>query len=225
MAAMALWAFDRERLAGGACLVGVDEVGRGPLAGPVVAGAVRLEKVFYEWDGAAGFAEGVTDSKRLSGPQRRGILERCTTVRERGWMQVGIGVATVEEIEVWNIAGATRLAMQRALGRVLAGEPGSLWGAADGGRCILIDGLALRDFPYEHEGLVKGDGLSLAVALASIHAKEWRDAEMAELGIEYPYYGFERNKGYGTAEHREALLRWGPCAVHRRRFLRKLLGE
>ena len=218
--------FDRRRLRGGCdALIGIDEVGRGALAGPVVAAAVRLEKAFYRSAAVRRHARKVTDSKQLSAKQRREVVDIFREIEAAGILRVAYGSADVAEIERHNIVGATRLAMGRAVAELMPTGAESLWHetSAAGRVHVLIDGRPLRGFACEHEAVVGGDARSLAIALASIHAKEWRDALLLELDERYPGYGFARHKGYGTAEHRAAIRRAGPCCLHRPRFLTKLL--
>ncbi|GAB4267300.1 MAG: ribonuclease HII [Deferrisomatales bacterium] len=174
---------------------GVDEVGRGPLAGPVVAAAVVFPP--------GGGVEGLGDSKTLS-PARRAAL--VPAIREAA-LGVGIGTASPREIDRLNILRASLLAMERAL-EELAVQPDFL----------LVDGTHRVASPLPQCPLVRGDARSLAVAAASIVAKEHRDALMVEYGRAYPGYGFEEHKGYPTRAHREALRRLGPCPIHRRSF-------
>lgn len=176
-------------------MAGVDEVGRGPLAGPVITAAVIL-------DPARPIA-GLRDSKALA-PARRETLARL--VRE-GALAWALGRAEVEEIDRWNILQATLLAMERA---VLA-----LPVAPDR---VLVDGNRCPRVPYPVEAIVGGDGLIDAISAASIVAKVARDAEMVELEARYPGYGLAGHKGYPTREHLEALVRLGPAPVHRRSF-------
>jgi len=176
---------------------GVDEVGRGPLAGPVVACAVVLPEGLW--------IEGVRDSKKLTATRReaycREILDRVPPG------DVALGAASVREIDRYNILGATRRAVRRAL-------------AALGERHdhLVIDGLPMKGIP-EHDAVVGGDDAVHSIACASVVAKVVRDDLMARLARRYPNYGWERNAGYGTAEHREALRAHGPTAHHRRSFL------
>ncbi|SDE69015.1 ribonuclease HII [Limimaricola pyoseonensis] len=174
---------------------GVDEVGRGPLAGPVTAAAVVLDP--------DRIPEGLDDSKKLS-PRRRAALAR----EIMAVADVCIAHASVEEIETHNILRAAHLAMTRAVAGLEAPP------------ChVLIDGnMAPRGFPHPCETLVGGDGRSLSIAAASIVAKVARDAVMAELARAHPGYGWERNSGYGTAQHRAALLDLGVTPYHRRGF-------
>ena len=206
-------------------LVGIDEVGRGALAGPVVAAAVRIEAAFYERGAKRRMVRRVTDSKKLSAAQRAGIVAEFREILATGSMRIAYGLAEIGEIERHNISGATRLAMGRAAadlmleGELLSRETED---KPPGGVHVLIDGRPLRGFVCGHEAVVGGDAKSLAVALASIHAKEWRDALLVELDSRFPAYGFARHKGYGTREHRAAILRHGACPLHRPSFLRKL---
>ncbi|MEM9013004.1 MAG: ribonuclease HII [Pseudomonadota bacterium] len=180
-------------LAGSVC--GVDEVGRGPLAGPVVAAAVILDP--------ARVPEGIDDSKRLSAKRRAALAEAI-----RASAQIGIGWAEVAEIDRVNIRQASHRAMERAVA-ALPIAPAT----------ALIDGNALpEDLPCAAEAIVGGDRRSLSIAAASIIAKVHRDRMMAELARAFPGYGWERNAGYGTAEHLAALDRLGPTPHHRRSF-------
>jgi len=182
-------------------IAGVDEVGRGPLAGPVVAAAVILPSDL-EAIGNAKLA-GVNDSKKLSAKKRALYYQQILEVA----VAVGVGVASVAEVDEINILQATRLAMKRAVGD-LGIVP----------EYLLIDHLVL-DIDILQKGIVKGDAKSLSIAAASIVAKETRDKMMQELGEKHPFYGFERNAGYGTKVHREALKEYGYIdGVHRKSF-------
>lgn len=185
------------RVEGYACIAGVDEAGRGPLAGPVVAGAVILPP-------GCAVPAGLDDSKKLT-PVRRERL--FAELLESSGVVHGVGLATVEEIDRINILKATHLAMARAVE--------ALGVAVD---FCLIDGLPVPGFPYLHRATVKGDSISLSIAAASILAKVTRDHMMEEADREYPLYGFAKHKGYGTKQHLEALRRHGPCPLHRRSF-------
>ncbi len=174
--------------------VGVDEAGRGPLAGPVVAAAVILDR--------RRVPRGIDDSKKLGEDARETLYERI--VRAHGW---GVGVVEVEEIDRINIYHATMLAMTRAVD-ALGIEPGM----------VLVDGNALPKWRYPARAIVSGDALSRSIAAASIVAKVTRDRMMREYDLAHPGYGWRQNKGYGTAEHRAALLELGPTPLHRRSF-------
>ena len=223
---LGLAGFDRRALGNATCLVGIDEVGRGCLAGPVVAAAIRCEARFYASSWCRRHSRRVDDSKRLTAVRRAEVVERFTYACKEKWIQVGIASASVAEIGTFNIYHATTLAMRRALASVMEADTDGLWsqGAAAQSVPILIDGRPIRNFPYAHQGVVKGDQRSLAIALAGIHAKEWRDARMRELDTRYPQYGFGAHKGYGTEQHLEALRRHGPTPEHREVFLRKVMA-
>lgn len=174
-------------------VAGVDEAGRGPLAGPVVAAAVILCE-----DGIAG----VDDSKKLGG-RRRAELEKQIRAR----CTVGIGMAEPEEIDRINILQATLLAMRRAVD-ALRKEPDH----------ILVDGNRLPAWGYSAEAVIGGDAIHPCISAASIVAKETRDRLMLAAALEHPHYGWQSNKGYPTRAHLEALREHGPCALHRRSF-------
>lgn len=183
-------------------ICGVDEAGRGPLAGPVCAAAVILPP----------HAEipGLNDSKKLSDKRRR---ELFPIIKEQA-VAYGIGIATHEEIDEINILQATYLAMERALAQ-LPVKPD----------LVLIDGNRAKDFGLTVRTVVKGDSLSASIAAASVLAKVTRDDMMLEMAKEYPGYGFEIHKGYGTKAHYEALTQLGACPIHRMTFLKKLYGQ
>lgn len=176
-------------------VAGVDEAGRGPLAGPVVAAAVVLPAVCD--------IEGVRDSKVMTAEARQ---EAAIAIRACA-ISWAVAEASPEEIDDLNIVGATHLAMWRAV-RALAPRADAL----------LVDGLRLPDLPLPARFLVKGDAISLSIAAASVLAKVARDATMVDLDRQYPAWGFARHKGYGTREHLRALMDHGPCPCHRRTF-------
>jgi ribonuclease HII len=234
-----LRAFDLKQIYGFEGLIGVDEAGRGALAGPVVAGAVLVSRDFLESRWAVVKSGRVNDSKQLSAEERAELWEEFEELVKQHQIHVTFGLATVGEIETFNILGATKLAMRRALEGIYPAtaferkdEPDLF--ASDAERSafqptvscrILIDGLPLRHFPYPHQGVVSGDARSLCVAMASIVAKVTRDRLMDELDKLHAGYGFAQHKGYGTEEHREAVLKLGRCAAHRDSFLRKLFAQ
>lgn len=191
------------RLAGFARIAGIDEVGRGSLAGPVVAAAVMLPQRHR--------IKGLRDSKVLTRRRRETLYERILD-RADG---VGVGCVEVEVIDRVNILEATKLAMSQALDR-LPQRPDHL----------VIDALSLRDVDLPQRAIVNGDAISASIAAASIVAKVTRDRICAELDDRYPAYGFARNKGYGTRRHLDALFSEGPCEWHRRSFapLRMMLA-
>lgn len=180
---------------------GVDEAGRGPLAGPVCAAAVILPPHLE--------IPGLTDSKKLSDKRRR---ELYPIIIQQA-VAYGIGLASHEEIDEVNILQATFLAMERALAQLKV-KPEQ----------VLIDGNRQKDFGLPVETVVKGDSLSASIAAASVLAKVTRDDIMIAMSQEYPGYGFEIHKGYGTKAHYQALQDMGPCPIHRMTFLKKLYG-
>jgi ribonuclease HII len=234
-----LRSFDLKKLEGFESLIGVDEVGRGALAGPVVAGAVLVTRAFLESRWASVKAGRVNDSKLLTAAQREALWGEFEALSAQGMIHAHFGSATVEEIEQHNILGATKLAMRRAMEGIYppaafrrAQEEPDLFSSTEEREAfipvvscrVLVDGLPLRGFPYPHVAIVNGDARSLCVAMGSIIAKVARDRMMAELDLRYPGYGFATHKGYGTEEHREAVVRLGRCVIHREMFLRKLMS-
>ena len=183
-------------------ICGVDEAGRGPLAGPVCAAAVILPKGLE--------IPGLTDSKKLTDKKRR---ELFPVIKEQA-IAYGIGLASHDEIDEINILQATYLAMERALAQLTV-KPD----------IALIDGNRAKDFGLPVRTVVKGDSLSMNIAAASILAKVTRDDLMQELAEKYPQYGFEVHKGYGTKAHYEALRAHGASEIHRKTFLKKFYGE
>ncbi|MBQ6240100.1 MAG: ribonuclease HII [Firmicutes bacterium] len=189
---------NRLREQGYTLICGVDEVGRGPLAGPVMAGAVILppdtELVI----------PGVDDSKKVSAKKRAELYD---VIREKA-IAWAVGAADVETIDRINILQATMLAMRRAIAQLTL-QPDAL----------LIDALTLHDISIPQQPIVHGDARSVSIAAASILAKVTRDTLMEELDELYPQYGFRDNKGYGTAAHIAAIREYGPCPIHRRTFI------
>ena len=181
---------------------GIDEAGRGPLAGPVCAAAVVLPRDLE--------IEGLNDSKKLSDKRRRVLFDEITAQA----VTYGIAFATEQEIDEINILQATFLAMRRALAQ-LSIQPS----------IALIDGNRETDFGLPVRTIVKGDSLSANIAAASILAKVTRDDFMLEQAKLYPEYGFDIHKGYGTKAHYEALRKYGLCPIHRRTFLKKFYAE
>lgn len=203
---MTLFEYDSEiRQQGCGVLCGIDEAGRGPLAGPVVAGAVILP------DGVE--IVGLNDSKKLSEKKRENLYD---IILEKA-LYYGIGYASHEEIDEINILNATYLAMRRAVENLLAQ-------GAVGIDLLLVDGNRDPKIGYPTRTLVKGDGTSASIAAASILAKVTRDREMLQLDQEYPAYGFAKHKGYPTKAHYQAIEENGICPIHRKTFLKKVLG-
>ena len=198
-----LWQIEDElKLRGIGAICGVDEAGRGPLAGPVCAAAVILPEHLQ--------IPGLNDSKKLSDKKRRDLFP---IIKEQA-IAYGIAFASVEEIDEINILQATFLAMERAVEQ--------LNGQAD---FALIDGNREPKLDIESMAVVKGDSRSASIAAASILAKVTRDDYMEELASRYPQYGFEVHKGYGTKRHYQAIEQFGMCPAHRRSFLKKFYGQ
>ena len=240
--------FDIKAVRGYSGIIGVDEAGRGSLAGPVVAAAVWLDSAFLKSQKLIEIIKQVNDSKQLSASQRNKIYEYIVLWEKESLLKYAWAQASVVEIDVCNILGATKLAMRRALDLIsdrlalpveseesndnLFENPESLENLENPPIVntikiprILIDGRALKPFHYKHEGIVGGDAKSLAIAMASIVAKVNRDRLMCELDKQYSLYSFAENKGYGTALHRKAIETYGPCDIHRPLFLRKLFDR
>ncbi len=200
-----LFAYDQELCQGTALvLCGVDEAGRGPLAGPVCAGACVLPEGFCP--------PRLNDSKKLSEKRREELFEELTANAF-----CGVGWASVEEIEQHNILNATFLAMNRAYQELCTRLPAPP-------DLVLVDGNRHPGIPGKVRLVVKGDATSAAVAAASILAKVSRDRLMLQLAGQYPQYQFEKHKGYGTPLHCQLLRQYGPCPIHRPSFLGKILG-
>ena len=194
-----LWAIENARYSGEIqTICGVDEAGRGPLAGPVYAAAVILPRGLV--------IEGLNDSKKLTEKKRAELFDVITARA----VAYGIGSADEKEIDEINILQATFLAMRRAVA-ALSVRPD----------LALIDGNRDSDFGVPSETIIKGDSLSANIAAASILAKVSRDRVMERFAEDYPQYGFEVHKGYGTKRHYEALRQFGPCPIHRQSFLKK----
>lgn len=183
-------------------IAGVDEAGRGPLAGAVYAAAVIFPKDIYIPE--------INDSKKLTEKKRDKLYD---IIIEKA---IAYSIFSVDEkkIDEINILNATFMAMNGAVDN-LPQKPDY----------VLIDGNQIKGMKIPHETIVKGDAKSISIAAASILAKVSRDRAIVELAKQYPEYGFEKHKGYGTKAHREALLKYGPCEIHRKTFLKKILGQ
>ena len=177
-------------------IVGVDEVGRGPLAGPVVAAAVKLP------EGCR--IEGLADSKSLSSRKRELISNKILKIPN---MHYGLGLVSSQIIDRVNVLQATHLAMRKAIQKIQTSID-----------IILVDGNPVPGFPYPSKNVIKGDKRVASIAAASIIAKVYRDQLMKKFDALYPGYGFRKNKGYGTKEHINALQRLGACPIHRYSF-------
>ncbi|MFA6172424.1 MAG: ribonuclease HII [Kiritimatiellales bacterium] len=184
-------------------IAGVDEAGRGPLAGPVVAAAVAFERAPLE-NGGAEIFDGLTDSKALSEKRRDDFFERLHTC---GFARIGCSVVGPDVIDEMNILQATWKAMAEAVSQII---PVPVF--------ALVDGNPVRGLPCKSQSIVKGDAKSLSIAAASIIAKVTRDRLMVDLDMQFPQYGFAQHKGYGTVDHFAAIRRHGPCLHHRKTF-------
>jgi ribonuclease HII len=203
MSEVNMWEIEEGHFRNGVQLIcGVDEAGRGPLAGPVCAAAVILPPHVE--------IPGLNDSKKLSDQRRRELFP----IIKKQAIAYGIGYASQEEIDEINILQATYLAMERAISQLQV-KP----------ELALIDGNRAKDFGLPVETVVKGDSRSASIAAASILAKVSRDDRMLEEAEQYPQYGFAIHKGYGTKAHYEALREFGACPIHRKSFLKKFYGE
>ena len=185
-------------------VAGVDEAGRGPWAGPVVAGAV----VFLTQKINPDLISSLNDSKKISAKKREQLFELIVDESKKGNLCYGIGLASAREIDEINILQATFNAMRRAVEK-LSVKP----------NIALIDGNQTpRPFLCDVQTIIKGDSLSFSISAASIMAKVYRDRLMKELALKYPYYGFEKNAGYGTKAHIEGLSKYGICDEHRKSY-------
>ena len=184
-------------------VAGVDEAGRGPLAGPVVSAAVILPDAFVLQNSLAGPLADINDSKKLSGKKRNALFP---IIKEKA-ICVSIGIAVHEEIDQINILQASLLSMKRAVETLFISPD-----------FLLIDGKFTIDSSIDQSALVKGDSRSISIAAASIIAKVTRDAMMKKFHDQYPEYNFIQHKGYPTKAHKEAILKYGPCPIHRMTF-------
>lgn len=187
-------------------IVGIDEVGRGPLAGPVVAAAVALPEDF--------FLLGIDDSKKLTEKKREKLFDAIMSDA----LAVGIGLVNHKIIDEINILEATKVAMKEALNRAASALYEKTGTQV---QHVLIDALTLKDVVIPQTGIIKGDANSISIAAASIVAKVTRDRMMEEYHQKHPHYAFDKNKGYGTKAHYEGLSQYGICEIHRRSFLKK----
>lgn len=199
----AMWEYENELKKKGCKLIaGVDEAGRGPLAGPVYAAAVILRE--------DAVIDGINDSKKLSEKKREELYD-IIIENALAYSVFSVDEKTIDEV---NILNATHMAMNGAVDNLFP-KPDF----------VLIDGNSIKNMSLPHETVVKGDSKSISIAAASILAKVSRDRYITEIAEKYPEYGFEKHKGYGTKMHNEAILKYGPSPIHRKTFLKKLLGD
>lgn len=182
-------------------LAGVDEAGRGPLAGPVVCACCVMGDCFID---------GINDSKKLSEKKRELLYEEIV----KSAVCYGVGIVDEKTIDNINILKATKLCMENAINSIST-MPDT----------VLIDAVTGLAIPYKQRPIIKGDATSYAIAAASIIAKVTRDRIMRDYAVKYPEYGFDKHKGYGTREHIAALLKYGPCDIHRRTFIGNFVGH
>lgn len=183
-------------------IAGIDEAGRGPLAGPVVAACAIMD--------LDNIIEGIDDSKKLSHKKRAALLDE---IKQKA-LAYGVGIVDIDKIEEVNIYQATKLAMKLACENMQINPD-----------YVLCDAMKDLDIRYKQEAIIKGDSKSYSIGAASIIAKETRDNIMIEYDKQYPEYGFAQHKGYGTKQHVEALKEYGKCEIHRPSFLKKILGN
>lgn len=199
----AMWEYENRLKSNGYRLVaGVDEAGRGPLAGPVYAAAVILKE--------DAVIDGINDSKKLSEKRREELYDKIIE-NAVAYSVFSVDEKTIDEI---NILNATHIAMNGAVDNLLVPPD-----------FVIIDGNSIKNMLTPHETIIKGDSKSISIAAASILAKVSRDRYITQIAEKYPEYGFEKHKGYGTKAHNEAILKYGPSPIHRKTFLKKLLGE
>ncbi len=216
----------------------MDEAGRGCLAGPVVAGAILLRSSFFREAKHRKLTKEINDSKQFNEAKREELYDGVIKLADQSALIASTGEASVQEIEKHNIVGATCLAMERAM-KKLSQKSDGLWKPLEQSSpewlevgckaqqpwIVLVDGRPMKKLSIRHQGLVKGDSISLSIAMASLMAKVTRDRSMRRLHLEFPNYGFDSNKGYGAPAHLNALLELGPTQHHRPRFIRNLLKE
>lgn len=197
-------------------IVGLDEVGRGALAGPVYTAACWIKPGFFQQAGNWTQTADMRDSKKMSEKKRLEASERLAQLKEAGHIDYALASASVQEIDRYNITGATLRAFVRSLRQLFPGK------GSDPQPLILVDGKPLKAVSFEHRAIIGGDDCSLVIAMASILAKVARDQRMEALDLDFPQYHWKKNKGYGTLAHREGIQSHGSCKEHRPLFLRKI---
>lgn len=228
-----LWKHDLKVVKGHSHLIGVDEAGRGPLAGPVVAAAVALCPEFFNKASHRKNTSQFDDSKKIPEPRRIQLFDWLEKAQAENRLKYAWAKAGIKEIESYNIFQATARTMKRAIANLpeellprTTTSDLPLFQAQDNNQellaLLLVDGKPMKRIGHPHRAIVKGDGTSLSIAMASIIAKTIRDRLMTDLDKVYPQYGFATHKGYGTPQHIAALRQHGPCPEHRPRFLRNL---
>lgn len=212
-------------------IVGVDEAGRGALAGPVVAASVWVSKKFYH---SAHSFNLIQDSKSISSNLREKAFKQLQELKNENLIYFTWAASNSNEVDQINVLASTKLAMKRSVKKLskavelnLSEQDNFLEGCVHKATnaILLIDGLPLKNFHYPHHGIVKGDQKHLCIAAASIIAKVQRDKIMQKIHLLYPEYNFSNNKGYGTKKHMNAIVKYGPSKVHRNTFLKKLFEK
>ena len=228
-----LWKHDLKAVKGHSHLIGVDEAGRGPLAGPVVAAAVALCPEFFKKASHRKNTSQFDDSKKIPEPRRIQLFDWLEKAQAENRLKYAWAEAGIKEIESYNIFQATARTMKRAIANLpqelqplTTTSDLPLFQAQDNNQellaLLLVDGKPMKRIGHPHRAIIKGDGTSLSIAMASIIAKTIRDRLMTDLDKVYPQYGFATHKGYGTPQHIAALRQHGSCPEHRPRFLRNL---
>lgn len=190
-------------------VVGIDEVGRGPLAGPVMVAACLFANTDYQE--ISNFLEGITDSKKLSEKKRNQYYEHIESLIQKEKIHIGLGSSTAEIIDTKGIQYALRVALEEALAQ-LPVESENIY--------VYLDGGLHAPAVYAQETVIKGDEKIFAISIASVYAKVFRDRYMEEYGKKHPQYGFEKHKGYGTKLHKEAIQKYGVCDIHRTTWIK-----
>ncbi|MDR1906885.1 MAG: ribonuclease HII [Puniceicoccales bacterium] len=205
--------FDREMVADSAHLIGVDEAGRGPLAGPVIVCGTKISRDFLQRVTDFPPLLWVNDSKKLSPEKREILFQYLLGLRKQRLIQFTVSARDHATIDKINILEATTDAMSDAVARLISSSTK-----------VLIDGNSLKHFHYPHLGIIKGDSKSFCIGMASIIAKVTRDRIMNFLSKKYPQYGFEKHKGYGTTAHISAIQQYGPSPIHRKTFCKNFIN-
>ena len=225
-----LWKFDRAHLKNFTGLIGLDEAGRGSLAGPVSGSAIAIDHSFFNSTEFKNDSKNFNDSKKLKPQDRETLFQLLSKWKATGKIQIAHRFGTVTQIQEYNILGATQRILSEALQELLNQNR---WQALHSSNTlppthssalvpVLLDGPAMPLLNQPHNPIIGGDAKSLVIAMASIWAKVQRDHHMVILDSHYNHYGFAQHKGYGTKKHRQALQKYGACHEHRPQFLRKI---
>ncbi|MDR3317190.1 MAG: ribonuclease HII [Puniceicoccales bacterium] len=207
-------AFDQEIIANNSYLIGIDEAGRGPLAGPVVICGVKVSRDFLGQIDTFPFLSGVNDSKKLSSQRRETLFQQLLQLRKQQLLQFTVTMRDHKIIDQINILAATTCAMNQVVERFFSSQTK-----------VLVDGKSVQHFLFPHMGIIKGDCKSFSIAAASIIAKVIRDRIMNYFSKKYPQYGFEKHKGYGTRGHIDAIKRHGLSPIHRATFCKHFINS